>query len=100
MTKINVNDCIFSEYASVVQHMTENNYYSLADINNELKAIRAKLNSDDSIKQAIDELTTALRTKDEASVKRTIANHLGAFLSGTFSGVASSALIAFIKSFL
>ena len=99
MAVINVQGCTFSNHSSTVGQINEYNNCGWEDIETELTALHAKLGDQKSLRQAVEDLTTAVRAQNKTDVKKTISTYIRDFTSGTFAGLASATLLNFIKSF-
>lgn len=66
----------------------------------ELKHLRDQLGEMETLKQSVTELEKRVREKSPGRIRQLLQDNAASFLTGTFSGLASGALLEFLKGFV
>ena len=66
----------------------------------ELKHLRDQLGARETLKQAVTELEKRVPQKSPGRIRQLLQDNAASFLTGTFSGLASGALLEFLKGFV
>lgn len=95
MAYINIQGNTFHRGSSVFGQYTENNY-GWNDAAKELSEIQEKLDDIGALKQAVEELGTAIREQSTQRTKQMLTKYIADFTSATFANLASAGLLRFL----
>lgn len=99
MAYINIQGNTFQRGSSVIEQYTETNY-EWADATTELSKLQEELDDVGSLRQAIEELSAAIREQSISKTRHTVREHIADFTSATFANLASAGLMRFLGLFM
>lgn len=98
MATFNVSGNIFESGSNMIENYNEYNF-NWSQLEREIDVLKEKTEADVALSPAVTSLQSAIKCKDEGSIKQTISKYAADFLSSTFANLASSGIISLVKIF-